>query len=489
MKTWLGDSAHPLADLNTLRDEGAEAVLLPVESSGGDASESGPDVCLGVNSQRVHKICRAAESVAGAGLQLWLCLDHRALDNHRAQFGLSGRLLATQGNSQSPFPDYADLRCQTADRRLVDSIIDAIPGAAGFVLGAAMDPAVLAVDNRFYSPKFLREFRDRFQCDLRQALTPETAITRRNYYAAWSDMLFRLQSSVARAIRCRRGPRVPIVFMDGSHPTHAPVDVYRLARSTADGIIGDGNPPENVSRAVARSVAKYLPRRLGWTVQPDGWLEAIPPEASESVDVAVVWNWGAEAALDATLRARYRRSLGAVCRLLDRESISYDIVPPDVITTAEEPTETGGFRRREGEYGCVLYPYGWMLRPIDWEILESFADSGGRLLFYGAGPQVTTDGRLIAEQFGKLIGATTARLEARTAMAPGHEFVMNGCRYPAINGECLFYPMATQDALVTAGDSALGVRRRNTVYLTMDAPLCCPDLFVQVTKELRVDNG
>jgi len=481
LKQWtVGDEA-PRAGFASLREEGAEAILLQIGLSSAEATVRDIEFCL-------CEVSRCAETVAAAGLPVWLSIDHTLFDAYRLLNGLGGTMREASTNTMSDLPDYADLRCQQCDRKLLDQLIDVVPNLCGLVVGSVIAPQIFAEHKHFYSPNFVHEFRDRHQYDWQEHFQTDNARTRADYYATWSDILFRLQSSLAFAFRHRCGFHYPFIYRASPPQTGVGEDLYRMAVYIADGVVVEHCTPEDMEFHLARSVAKYVARNLCWVAQADGWLEAILPSDGKCVDVAVVWNWETEAAMSPSLRLHYRRSLGAVCALLGANNFSFDIISPEVVTTAEEPTLSGGFRREEAEYRCLVSPYGFLFQPLDWEIMESLSAVGGRLLFYGPAPQITTTGQTLRESFAELTGCIVAPLGEESRISLTNGLRIDTRLFDCRESECLCYPLRCENPLVDCAGTPLGVRKHNTIYLAFDAPVCCAELFLAVLGQLLSDN-
>ncbi len=342
-------------------------------------------------------------TVKATGLSVWLHLTLRFFDDLRSARGQVGRLLIG-GSSSTMLCDYADLKCQFSDRELIRALHRMFPQADGFLLDSVVDPSIFTNDGFYHSRCYMREFKDRYQYVPSAERLAEDATCRRDYYSTWEDLLFRLQSSVAQEIWANYTTQIPIIHRYSHMPGHLSPNPFRITLKTSNGVLMDQGGGQ-LPHALARSIRRYHPDAQVW-IQASGSRISRVEDSTEQhvVDVAVVWNWDVLAAMDSDQRMRYENSLAALMTCLQENHITFGLIPPEMITTAEEPTESGGFRRKEAEYRCVIYPYASVLRQIDWEVLESFSLQGGNLIFYGASPQKTIEGRDIQHDFELLKG-------------------------------------------------------------------------------------
>lgn len=384
------------AFLDRSRQEGCEGIVFTAGIRDGS-----PEI-IGVAPPR-QPSAEMISAVKATSLSVWLHLKLRFFDDLRSARGQIGRLLSGDSSSTS-LCDYADLRCQSSDRELIRALHHRFPQADGFLLDSVIDPCVFTDDSLHHSRSYMREFKDRYQYVPSAEGLAEEATCRRDYYATWEDMLFRLQSSVTQEIWANYSAQVPVIHRYLNKPGQLSPNPFRIALTTSNGLLMDqGNG--QVAEALARSIRRYHPDAQVWLqVSGSQIIRMDDPTEEHVVDVAVVWNWDVLAALDPDQRMRYDDSLAALMSCLQENHINFSLIPPEVITTAEEPTESGGFRRKEAEFRCVIYPYASILRQIDWEVLESFSLQGGNLIFYGATPQKTIEGRDLRHDFEQLNG-------------------------------------------------------------------------------------
>lgn len=317
----------------------------------------------------------------------------------------------------------------------------------------------------FAGESFCGEFRDRCRYDLRQRLAALTADTEDrlrvllDYHSVRADLAFRSLSTLKTEAERQRhelevGPFPPVTGEVSRDLWTGTADYFRFASLTATGAfvsLASDRPAEQHWRlALARSLAKFHPRQASWVfgepaafqseatcteilmashrhvvvggrieealAQLEGGSLGVPtdwiskrdfvlshaPSPMVKANVAVVYNWRVPAVLSMEDARAYQDSLVGLTVSLAKAGIAFDIIAPELMTTAEEPTDDGGFRRREEVYDGVLYPWPLVHDRLDWEVLCEFIAQGGRALSYGRAPAALTDGTPIADGVAQL---------------------------------------------------------------------------------------
>lgn len=384
----------------------------------------------------------AVESARRHSLQAWLNLDVRhATQAFPAQHS-SKRLQQWIYDGQQFHPqaldaiDYAAPETNQFLKRLLSRYRQEIPQLDGVWCES---PGYVADENSvFMSDDFDREFADRIAVgvfsqpayDLRQKLdalvkdTPEAVRVRCDYFSAWADMVFRVQSMLRTEAERLWGRTTEVgLVLDCGEPAaqqlrRGTMDYFRFSRDTTTHLLfraeGDDAALTAFAEAFARSLAKYHPTTkatyVAMPLTPEQqeqrleaweWREASPKPESQK-HVAVIYHWRTLAALLSPQVEECRRSLMRLCLELSHHQIAFDLVPPQAMTTAIDMTDTGGFQRPEETYDAVIYPHPFVHVKPDWETLKFFIENKGRILLYGTAPRFLVDGTNVEAEWARL---------------------------------------------------------------------------------------
>jgi hypothetical protein len=358
----------------------------------------------------------AVKAAHGQGLKVWLCLDPRqAVDVFLHQHPTKRQTAVVYDNGRfhhHPLRafDYAALEVNAFVKQLLAHYRRAVPQLHGIWCEApghrADDPTIFFVSDDFY-----REFADRVVTgvfsrpayDLRAKLpllfedTPEGARVRCDYFSAWADMVFRVQSTWRTEAARLWGNAIEagLVLDCGESAAQqlrrGTADYFRFSRDTATRVFLKGDESDAAfRRALERSLKKYHPRRGGHPCQP------------VAANVAVIYHWLTLAALPPPQAEAYRGSLVTLAQELSHRGVAFDIVPPEVITLAIDVTEDGGLQSQVETYDAVIYPYPLVHVKPDWETLKFFIENNGRILLYGPAPRHLVNGASVREEWERL---------------------------------------------------------------------------------------
>lgn len=388
----------------------------------------------------VAALQRAVKAAHGQGLKVWLCLDPRqAVDVFLHQHPTKHPTAVVYDNERfhhRPLRafDYAALEVNAFVKQLLAHYRRAVPqlhGVWGESPGYRVDDPMMGdhpdvpcrhpmptgsaepqsdktcASTLFISDDFYREFADRVVTgifsrpayDLREKLrllfedTPQGARMRCDYFSAWADMVFRVQS-IWRTEAARlwgNSVEVGLVLNCGESAAQqlrrGTADYFRFSRDTATQVFLKGDESDAAFRsALERSLKKYHPTA------------PLPSKAN----VAVIYHWRTLAALPSPQAESYRGSLVTLAQALSHRGVAFDIVPPEVITMAMEVTENGGLQSPVETYDAVIYPYPLIHVKPDWETLRFFIENNGRILLYGPAPRYLVNGASVREEWERL---------------------------------------------------------------------------------------
>ncbi|MBI3923703.1 MAG: hypothetical protein HY318_19945 [Armatimonadetes bacterium] len=477
-KSKVGDVA---AFVNERADEGCDAVAFGL-------SLDGDTPCFpGISASPVGEGNPVAEALA-RGLSTWVYLELGILNQGRVRH-VSGRLnswQATEGSTESELLDFSSLGCQKSDRLLLNGLRQRVADVQGFVVEPAIDLRVFSDSDRYYySPSFRREFADRHGYDPLPRFARDDPRFRRDYVSTWEDMLFRLHSSLTQGIRELWRSDTPVVYWESHAGGSLGPNVFRMSVETGSELAIEERletPESRVLDSLATSVRRLSGVKRSWRIDDHRVMSVLTGDDRSPVfEAALIYNWDALVAMDAQWRREYVESFDTLCQCLLQSGITFEVVPPQFLTTADEPTESGGFRRGEVEFRCVLCPFGWLFRQIDWEILESFCLQGGKVIFYGDPPQSALEGTNLRAAFDKLLNAKTGtRQESYTGSL---RFEYQGTTFESASQGTVF-TLQTGSPLMTSEDQPLAAREANAVYLAYDAGKMMPSLVVTILREL-----
>ncbi len=354
----------------------------------------------------------AVKAAHSQGLKVWLCLDPRqAVDVFLQQHPTKQQTVVVYDNERFHHHalrafDYAALEVNSFVKQLLAHYRRAVPQLHGLWCES---PGYLADEATalFVSDDFYREFTDRVVTgifsrpayDLREKLrllfedTPEAIRVRCDYFSAWADMVFRVQSLWRTEAARWWGNAVEVgLVLNWSESAaqqlrRGTADYFRFSRDTATQVFLKGDEFNAAfCRALERSLKKYHP---------------LAPVKSRA-NVAVIYNWLTLAALPSPQAEAYRCSLTTLAQELSNRGVTFDIVPPEVITTAIDVTENGGLQSQVETYDAVIYPYPLVHGKPDWETLKFFIENNGRILLYGPAPRYLVNGASVREEWERL---------------------------------------------------------------------------------------
>jgi len=374
---------------------------------------------------------------------------------------------------------------------------------------------------------------------------PTSGSTRQAAVSTWADMVFRVHSMLRTQAAHHSGREANVGVCSGrwgvcaAEGLRGNADWFRFAAATQTGGFTGGAPLDEEATdwgvALARSLGKYHPDRLashaswdtdlaGERARPHANLlcaqsvRSILAEAGQSdleltlaeqrclatsnrrlawtgertgfesprANVAVVYNWRAAARLWGEAAEAYLRSLRRLAGTLTKQGIAFDILSPDHLTTADDMTETGGFTRAEETYDALVYPWPVAHAPLDWEILLTYLEEGGKAVLYGLPPELA-GADAVGEAFGEFLGCS---VPAASRFSPSRQpLEFRGQTVPVVDAGLLAVLDAAGDPRVaTTAGATLGVRSQgaNCWYLSYDAGLMTPTLIPQLLDDLGV---
>ena len=94
---------------------------------------------------------------------------------------------------------------------------------------------------------------------------------------------------------------------------------------------------------------------------------------------------------------------------LARRSIAFDFVDSELLNDAR--IENGRLVTRLESYRVLVMPYAITMPEKVWEICKAFAAAGGKVIFLGAPPAMTVEGRDISAEFAACVGIETLTFE------------------------------------------------------------------------------
>lgn len=445
-----------------------------------------------------------------------------------------------------PGPDYDNLAAPAFIRELVVGVCRATDRPDGVWTDGVGLPALAERQTVFVGSSFRKEFKDRFGYTFAHHLPslawelPDSGKVRIDLASTRADMVFRVQSMLHTECRHRFGDGLNVgARNDGgvgaaTELIRGTADRFRFSLATQTGGFTGGRfedePAMSWSVALARSLGKYHVHRYAanvsggdkptweqvwhytnlmcaqsvrWVASPEGggghfpgeWMRLVNEkfawvgERTEfsfpEANVAVVYNWRCAAWFGDVLADQYLRSVQQLTHRLTERGVAFDVVSPDLVTTADDMTATGGFTRKEATYDALVYPWPVAHAPLDWEVLLGYVEDGGKAVLYGFAPE-TAGGAARAGTLGELLKCKLPGPESFARCREPIEF--RGQAVPVRNGGLLAQLPVPDADVSTTGGRSLSVTNdtRTCWYLSYDAGFMTPDVFVPLLQGLGV---
>ena len=122
-----------------------------------------------------------------------------------------------------------------------------------------------------------------------------------------------------------------------------------------------------------------------------------------AVEIAVWHGWESIAGLNSVEMANaHKTCVLNLSKLLTDRSVPFDFIDSRVLASGEVSGDA--LETPLGRYRVLVLPYAAVIPEAAWAVCQQFAASGGRIVFTGPPPSLTTDGRDISGEFAALIG-------------------------------------------------------------------------------------
>lgn len=136
-----------------------------------------------------------------------------------------------------------------------------------------------------------------------------------------------------------------------------------------------------------------------------GFLAELEP-CRPVVDVAIWHGWEGVMAVNSqewTFGLKNFQLFGS--EALARRNIAFDFVDSELLKDAR--IESGRLVTRLESYRVLIMPYAIVLPEKVWDVCRAFSEAGGKVIFLGAPPTLTVEGRQIAAEFAACAGIKT----------------------------------------------------------------------------------
>jgi hypothetical protein len=153
-------------------------------------------------------------------------------------------------------------------------------------------------------------------------------------------------------------------------------------------------------------------------------------------EIAVWHGWESVAAMnDPRFAGAHKTCVMNISKLFSNRNVTFDFIDSRLLAASEVNGDL--LTNRLGAYKVLVMPYASVLPAAAWEVCKQFAASGGRLVFVGPPPSMTTEGADIADEFAAVAGLSTpltlpdyvGALESRYAL-PAYRAAYLDCSVP-----------------------------------------------------------